>query len=184
MGNPICKCGCGNEVRKPFHKFIFGHHQIWKVSRWVERFWSKVEKTSECWIWKGGLAKSKDKSNSRFYGSFHRRIDQKLVASLAHRLSYELVKGEIPDGLVIDHTCRNTLCVNPDHLEPVTQRENLLRGNTENAKNNAKTHCLRGHEFTPENTYLRDDGKRRTRHCRLCAKIRAEIYKQRIKGVA
>jgi hypothetical protein len=85
---------------------------------------------------------------------------------LAHRVSYELVKGPIPEGLHLDHLCRTPLCVNPDHLEPVTHRENLLRGNTFAARNAAKTHCVQGHELTPDNLYLRKD--RIGRMCMTC----------------
>jgi hypothetical protein len=80
---------------------------------------------------------------------------------LAHRMAYELARDPIPAGLVIDHLCRNKRCVNPSHLEAVEQRVNLLRGET----NSAKTHCINGHEFTPDNTYMWQ-GKRSCRACR------------------
>lgn len=64
------------------------------------------------------------------YGEFFtQRVNGKVKMVHAHRFSYEVVKGKIPDGLVIDHLCRNSKCVNPDHLEPVTQKENIIRGN-------------------------------------------------------
>jgi hypothetical protein len=85
----------------------------------------------------------------------------------AHRVTYALVKGPIPAGLQLDHLCRNTSCVNPNHLEAVTTRENTMRSTGLSALNAKKTHCLRGHEFTPENTYVkRGDG---ARVCRQCA---------------
>jgi len=89
-----------------------------------------------------------------------------------HRVAYELAKGPIPDGLVIDHKCRVRSCVNPDHLEPVTQRENCLRGIGIPAINASKTHCYRGHELSDENTYpgWRDKGERR---CKTCTQDRA-----------
>jgi hypothetical protein len=83
---------------------------------------------------------------------------------LAHRVTYEALVGSIPDGLDLDHLCRNRGCCNPEHLEPVTKAENLLRGEGVCAKNARKTHCSRGHEFTPENTIVRPNG----RACRLC----------------
>jgi hypothetical protein len=88
---------------------------------------------------------------------------------LAHRIMYQWLVGPIPDGLVIDHLCRNRWCVTPAHMEPVTTRENVLRGEGHAAVNAAKTHCIHGHEFTPENTY-RWKGSRRT--CRECSRIR------------
>ena len=92
---------------------------------------------------------------------------------LAHRYSYEKFVGPIPEGLQLDHLCRVRNCVNPEHLEPVTCRENLLRGNTLNAMNARKTHCVNGHEFTPENTKYRPDGRRR---CAACSKARNRAY--------
>jgi hypothetical protein len=108
----------------------------------------------QCWLWNG-------ERNRRGYGRFNLR--RKHVA--AHRHGYERAIGPIPEGLQIDHLCRNPSCVNPAHLEAVTCRENLLRGNTLQAKNAAKTHCFRGHEFTPENTYHPPSGGRVCRTC-------------------
>jgi hypothetical protein len=126
-----------------------------------ERFWAKVQKgdDGECWEWLG--------ARTRGYGSFS--VNRRTVR--AHRLAYELHVGPIPDGLTLDHTCRNTACVNPSHLEPMTQRENLLRGNTIAARNARKTHCKHGHAFTPENTYVRPDGSGRT--CLTCDRATA-----------
>jgi hypothetical protein len=93
-----------------------------------------------------------------------------------HRWAYETLVGPIPDGLVIDHLCRVRNCVNPDHLEPVTHRENIRRGEA-GAWNRVKTHCPQGHEYTPENT--RYSGT--TRNCRECQRIRnLEIDARRI----
>ncbi len=87
---------------------------------------------------------------------------------LAHRVSYEVFVGPIPSGLQIDHLCRVRLCVNPDHLEPVTARENIMRSPFAPAAINArKTHCPQGHEYTPENTYRQHHGGRLCRTCQL-----------------
>lgn len=124
----------------------------------TERFWASVTKTETCWLWTG----AKNKGHGQFTVS---RTDVRSPKKLmAHRYAYELLVGPIPDGLELDHLCRVRHCVNPAHLEPVTRRENLLRGETHAARNAAKTHCKRGHEFTPENTYYPKGG----RGCRTC----------------
>lgn len=88
--------------------------------------------------------------------------------SRAHRIAVELFVGPVSDGLHIDHLCRNPACFNLQHLEVVTAKENSLRGMSPNAKNARKTHCKRGHEFTPENTYYTRFG---FRNCRACQPI-------------
>ena len=91
-------------------------------------------------------------------------------------MAYELFIGPIPDGLTIDHLCRNPNCVNPTHLEPVTMWENLMRGDTLTARKAAQTHCVHGHEFTPENTYVKANG---CRLCKACARDRVREIKRR-----
>lgn len=83
----------------------------------------------------------------------------------AHRAAYEAFVGPIPDGLTIDHLCRNRACCNPEHLEPVTRVENVLRGMSFGAVNARKTHCHRGHPLDEANTYRPPSGGR---HCRAC----------------
>lgn len=128
----------------------------------LKTFYTKIkieERSHEtpCWIWQGQLLKP-----SR-YPVFGRR-------GLAHRVSYRHFKGEIPDGKEIDHLCSQRECVNPVHLEAVTHKENTMRGRTLTAANAAKTHCVRGHEFTQENTRIIKGG---TRECRICARNRS-----------
>jgi hypothetical protein len=118
-----------------------------------ELFWSKVAKSADCWLWTG--AKTRDG-----YGQLRSRGQGKY----AHRVAYELTRGDIPAGLELDHLCRNPSCVNPDHLEPVTHRENLMRGDSPSARQARKTHCIHGHEFTEANT-LRQGSRRRCRAC-------------------
>lgn len=117
------------------------------------RFWQKVVKSEGCWEWTGA-------HDGGGYG--HIKVDGKMLK--AHRISYEWARGEIPPSLDIDHLCRNRSCVNPAHMEPVPRRENTRRGEGATAQHGRKTHCKRGHEFTPENTYRYRTG----RICRTC----------------
>jgi hypothetical protein len=94
----------------------------------------------------------------------------------AHRLVWEAVNGPIHDGLVLDHLCRNPACVNPHHLEPVTNKENILRGTGVGASNSKKTHCKSGHKFDELNTGFLKDGRR---YCKECQ--RESTKKSRIK---
>ena len=98
-----------------------------------------------------------------------------------HRVAYEYARGEIPEGLVIDHLCRDRACCNPDHMEVVTNRENSLRGDTHAARNAAKTHCLKGHPLSGANLYVNPKGGRRWRYCRSCARARDRSYKARVR---
>lgn len=133
----------------------------WPEMTLEERFWVKVNKQAPngCWEWIGAMS-------GNGYGSI--RIDHK--ARNAHRVSYELVVGLIPEGLTLDHLCRNRACVNPEHLEPVTIGVNTLRGESVSAINARKTHCVNGHEFTLENTYIRRQKGGYGRMCRECGR--------------
>jgi hypothetical protein len=131
-----------------------------------QRFWAKVNKNTEdgCWEWAGSLS-------PKGYGRFFLRAGR--ASKQAHRFAYELVVGPIPGDKCIDHLCRNPSCVNPSHLEVVTPRENTLRGTGLAARNAKKTHCPRGHEYTPENTrrWVGSNGIAH-RDCRECWKAR------------
>lgn len=119
----------------------------------ITRFWAKVNRGGDdaCWLWKGAT------DGTGRYGSFS--VNGKLER--AHRVAYELLVGPVPEDLVLDHLCKVTLCVNPRHLEPVTQYENIMRGDSLQAQNARKTHCPRGH---PYDMVMPNGG----RTCRTC----------------
>lgn len=137
----------------------------------VARFYAKIEfADSGCWLWRGAV--TKNSGYGQFSVCFSR--PRHVVHNGAHRLAFLLWKGPIPEGLAIDHLCRVRNCVNPEHLEAVTPRENTLRGNTPAAANAHKTHCKRGHPLTTNNLdpwFLR----RRLRACIECKRIRGRI---------
>lgn len=112
-----------------------------------------------CIEWRG--AKGRDGYGAFSLPLFHRPRRR----FMAHRMAYELLVGPIPPGLTIDHLCRTPSCVNPEHMEVVTIGVNTLRSDNPPAMNARKTHCKRGHEFTPENTYVPPSGRRVCREC-------------------
>jgi len=122
----------------------------------IQRFQEKyvIDATTHCWNWTG--------STSRGYGYIGNNGKIKRAA----RISYELFKSVILSSLEIDHLCRNILCVNPEHLEPVSHRENVLRGNGLAAQQARRSHCIHGHEFNSINTYLSPSGRKR--ECKVC----------------
>jgi len=161
----LCECGCGQQIAH--RRFVHGHNQRRDA---VLRFWEKVVIGEPCWIW----IAHKNKNGYGYMG-----ISNKLV--LVHRFSYELRFGLIPAGLTIDHLCRNRACVNPHHMETVSNRENILRGESPPAKMARATHCINGHAFTTENTYLT---KRGHRDCRACHRKRQREYNRKESCVA
>ncbi|WP_096302916.1 HNH endonuclease signature motif containing protein [Jatrophihabitans sp. GAS493] len=137
----------------------------------AERFFAFVEKGStdgDCWEWRGYR-------QPLGYGRF--RVEGR--KTLAHRYAYELLVGPIPDGLSLDHLCRNPPCVNPAHLEPVTHRENVLRGEGPAAHHATKTHCPSGHAYSSENTVVDNRNRRVCRTCKTnCQRTRRARRKQ------
>lgn len=138
----------------------------------LARFWSKVRKTEGCWEWTAS-------KNAKGYGLFTAPGDKR-ARTQAHRLAWMLTRGPIDDGLVLDHLCRNPSCVNPAHLEPVTHRENILRGVGPTAQNARKTHCIRGHALSGSNLVVRPLG----RECRTCNLMLRREWKRNARAVA
>jgi hypothetical protein len=124
---------------------------------------------SGCWLWMASL-------DSKGYAQINIGTFGHAKMCRAHRISYELHIGPIPEGLQLDHLCRVRSCINPTHLEPVTMLTNVQRGlggsnggKARGAIARAATHCTRGHEYTPENTLV---SKRNHRFCRACQRFR------------
>lgn len=120
----------------------------------IDSFWNKVQFTTDCWIWLGG-------KNIWGYGQFWN--GSKTIQ--AHRFSYQLWCGVITNKQHLDHICRNRKCVNPNHLEIVTQKENIMRGIGITSINSKKTHCKRGHLLNGDNLYTYDN-QRKCKECR------------------
>lgn len=126
------------------------------------RFWAKVRVGDDCWEWVGAR-----------FGSGYGAINRDGHTISAHRVSYELLVGPIPDGLELDHLCRNRWCVRPDHLEPVVHVENVRRSPLGPS---ARTHCPQGHPYEGDNLYVKPSGRR---VCVTCRRARASEYRRR-----
>jgi hypothetical protein len=171
-----CQCECGkikiirsgdlvNGKSKSCGCLRSNLRRVTDTDHYIKMFWDRVEKTPACWVWKGSKLPSG-------YGTLN--VDGKTI--YAHRFSYELVRGKIPGKLQIDHLCRITRCVNPDHLEAVTPSENVWRGVISRLRN----HCQRGHPMTRDNVYVNPNSGRR--NCRVCRRqVRRETYAKRKK---
>ncbi len=121
--------------------------------------WFIPEPNSGCWLWFGS-------TGHNGYGRLWENTENRLRA--AHRISYEFFIGPVPDGLVLDHLCRVRCCVNPAHLEPVTNEENIRRGQA-GSNMSGKTHCRQGHPYDHLNTrFKRRPNGDRFRVCRIC----------------
>lgn len=130
------------------------------------RFFNKVEIADTCWDWQAYL-------DDEGYGHFW--FDHTM--KLAHVFLYELLEGPIPEGMELDHLCRNRACVNPSHVQPVIHLENIRRGDSGKPQS-SRTHCPAGHPYDEVNTYISPTGHR---NCRICRSRRANEYHKRIR---
>jgi hypothetical protein len=179
MGDSTCSIeGCGKRAEK--RTWCAMHYRRWHRTgdphktlpqrggltgpSVAETFWDHVDKDDPagCWLWLRP-------SNGAGYGQL--RFDGRTRQS--HRVAYEMLLGPIPNGLQLDHLCRNRACVNPRHLEPVTARVNTLRGETLPSANAAKTHCPQGHPYDEANTRMNSGH----RQCRTCDRARHQRRK-------
>lgn len=127
-----------------------------------------LDASTGCWIWTGPL-------DTHGYGQA--RVDGR--TAIAHRVVYAALVGEVPAGLELYHLCRVRACVNPDHLEPVTHRENVLRGEGVAAIAAATETCPQGHPYNGRNLLAFSDGKRR---CRACRNARDAAWKRKARA--
>lgn len=159
-----CFCGCGKKaplasgtnrktglVKGHPAKFVHGHHR-YRYPTAEEQISERVDTDGpdDCWRWTGPL-------NAYGYGIILVGVNPRRAVG-AHRFTYEKAHGAIPAKFDVHHRCQNRACVNPDHLEALSRRDHI--------REHATGHCMRGHEFTPENTYVRPDGARNCRECR------------------
>jgi ribosomal protein L24E len=157
--------------RKCKYEIFSSERSIPTFDRWA----SKIVRTeSGCWEWAGSV-------DGGGYGHLkvgRRGKTKKTIKT--HRFAFEEFRYPVPMGLELDHLCRNRRCSNPFHLEPVTRRENVLRGTGMGARHAAKTHCDGGHELTPENSYS-PPGRPHWRQCRICRRKYARNHWERTK---
>lgn len=141
-----------------------------KAASPASRFWPKVDASGDCWLWTAAL-------NDAGYGIFTVKRGDRSRNVRAHRWIWEHLVGPIPEGHEVDHLCLNKACVNPDHLEPVTAQENMLRGPTIAARNARKTHCPHGHPYNGDNLKwerCKTSASGWTRKCRTCREAQSK----------
>lgn len=172
MGRPL-----GSKNQNPYTRpsLTLRERMSEEAGKWIPH------PVSRCWIWTAATVTFK----KCVYGVIGAEGGRGSGNRLAHRVMYELYRGPIPGGLELDHLCRNTRCINPDHLEPVTHAENVRRGDGAAAlrdgaaKQRARTHCPQGHPYDESNTH-HYHGRR---VCIICKRFRGtKAYRQRPKS--
>lgn len=139
-------CGLGGRQLNPTTPSILDLSKEYRDSLAI-RFWSKVAKDNGCWNWLGGKTR-------QGYGRFRYSFNSRMGHFVAHRVSYELIQGRIPEGKTLDHLCKNKSCVNPLHLEPLSMRENIMRSENQTSLNAKKQSCKNGHPLIEGNLVL------------------------------
>lgn len=169
----LCACGCGTPTKiatksSTAKGWVAGQPRKWAKGHHTRQSGVEavVDEATGCWVWQ--LGRDRDGYGLKWTPSGTRG---------AHRVYYGRLVGPIPEGLQLDHLCRVRHCVNPVHLEVVTNQENSQRG----LKGRLVTHCAQGHEYTPENTYIRREGRRT---CRECHRTRQREYERRKRAEA
>jgi hypothetical protein len=143
-----------------------------------DRFWSKVDRTggdSECWEWQAGKTLG--------YGRFFVHDERGRRMEPAHRIAYEQLRGAIPDGMTLDHLCRNRACCNPAHLEPVTRGLNVLRGEAPTIALHRSGRCSRGHAVTGGNVRIVRRGDREYKRCKQCRRAERQREYARLRAL-
>jgi hypothetical protein len=186
----LCECGCGQPapiaqrdrpskglVRGQPMRFVWGHNHRAPAT---ERFWKFVDKDGPvpegradlgpCWLWTGH-------HSTRGYGYFWGNGKEIIAA----RFAYESEYGKVPEGLELDHLCKTPPCIRPSHLEPVTHKVNVLRGEGVSAMFARRTHCARGHDLTIEGAFYYARTKNGfSRRCKRCHMLHCkEQYQKR-----
>lgn len=166
----LALAGSGDQGRQTLRRLLLVKMVGLEDAR--RRFFQKVVKTETCWLWTASKIKG--------YGQCHRGAGK---LSYSHRWLYELIHGPVPKGLECDHKCRNPSCVNPDHIELVTHKQNVnfgLSPLTSRTPRPLKSHCKHGHPYNDENTKFDNTGRR---FCVVCRRRSQVAWLNRKRGI-